>query len=86
MALRLCEQVVTTHTQVNDNILNVKDLFEQVLHRVFQMNLPASFKKVVIPPRPQSSMSSSRLPQEMMEKETAATRRSERTRTELVIS
>ena len=35
--------------QVNDNLLNFEDLLEQVLNGVFQMNLPASFKKVVIP-------------------------------------
>ena len=47
--LRSCEQAVTTPMQVNDNILNFDDLLEQILNGVFQMNLPASFKKVVIP-------------------------------------
>ena len=35
--------------QVYDNILNFEDLLEQVLNGAFQMNLPASFNKVVIP-------------------------------------
>ena len=48
----MCEQEVTTCTQVIDNILDFGDLLEQVLNGVFQMNLPASFKKVVIPTKP----------------------------------
>ena len=33
----------------DSNILNFDKLLEQILNGVFQMNLPASFKKVVIP-------------------------------------
>jgi hypothetical protein len=44
--LRLCEQAVTTHTQLNNNILKFEYLLQQVLNGIYQMNLPASFKKV----------------------------------------
>jgi hypothetical protein len=44
--LRSCKQASIAHTQVNNNVLKFKDLLKQVLNGVFQMNLPASFKKV----------------------------------------
>jgi hypothetical protein len=44
--LRLCKQASIARTQVNVNVLKFKDLLEQVLNSAFQMNLPASFKKV----------------------------------------
>jgi hypothetical protein len=43
---RSCEQASIARTQVNNNVLKFKDLLEQVLNGAFQMNLPASFKKV----------------------------------------
>jgi hypothetical protein len=46
--LRSCKQASIARTQVNDNVLEFKDLLEQVLNGAFQMNLPASFKKVAI--------------------------------------
>jgi hypothetical protein len=45
--LRLCKQASIACTQVNNNVLEFKDLLKQVLNSAFQMNLPASFKKVV---------------------------------------
>jgi hypothetical protein len=44
--LRSCKQASIVRTQVNSNVLKFKDLLEQVLNGAFQMNLPASFKKV----------------------------------------
>jgi hypothetical protein len=44
--LRLCEQASIACTQVNDNVLKFVDILEQMLNGAFQMNLPASFKKV----------------------------------------
>jgi hypothetical protein len=44
--LRSCKQASIACTQVNNNVLGFKDLLEQVLNGTFQMNLPASFKKV----------------------------------------
>ncbi len=44
--LRSCKQGSIAHTQVNNNVLKFEDLLEQVLNGAFQMNLPASFKKV----------------------------------------
>jgi hypothetical protein len=44
--LRLYKQASIACTQVNSNVLEFKDLLEQVLNGAFQMNLPASFKKV----------------------------------------
>jgi hypothetical protein len=45
----LCEQASFSHTQVNDNVLEFKDLLEQVLNRVFNLNLTAAFKKIKNP-------------------------------------
>ncbi len=45
--LRLRKQASIALTQVNDNVLKFEDLLKQVLNGAFQMNLPASFKKVV---------------------------------------
>jgi hypothetical protein len=45
--LRLCKQASIARTQVNDNVLKFEDLLKQVLNGTFQMNLSASFKKVV---------------------------------------
>ncbi len=44
--LRSCKQASIACTQVNNNVLKFEDLLEQVLNGAFQMNLPASFKKV----------------------------------------
>jgi hypothetical protein len=44
--LRSCEQASIACTQVNNNVLKFKDLLKQVLNGAFQMNFPASFKKV----------------------------------------
>jgi hypothetical protein len=45
----LCEQASFSCTQVNNNVLKFEDLLEQVLNRVFNLNLPASFKKIKNP-------------------------------------
>jgi hypothetical protein len=44
--LRSCKQASIACTQVNDNVLEFEDLLKQVLNGAFQINLPASFKKV----------------------------------------
>ncbi len=47
--LSLCKQASFSCTQVNDNILKFEDLLEQVLNGVFNLNLPAAFKKIENP-------------------------------------
>jgi hypothetical protein len=49
MWLSSCKQTSFSCTQVNDNILELKDLLEQVLNGVFNLNLPAAFKKIKDP-------------------------------------
>jgi hypothetical protein len=49
--LRMCEQVSISCTQEIDNVLNFDNLIDQVLNGSFQMNLPASFKKIDYSPR-----------------------------------
>jgi hypothetical protein len=49
--LRMCEQASISCTQVHDNILNFNDLLDQVLNGSFQMNLLASFKKIMKSPQ-----------------------------------
>ncbi len=44
--LRSCKQASISRAQVNNNVLKFEDLLKQVLNSAFQMNLPASFKKV----------------------------------------
>ncbi len=44
--MRSCKQASIARTQVNDNVLEFKDLLEQVLNSAFQMSLPASFNKI----------------------------------------
>ncbi len=44
--LRSCKQASIARTQVNNNVLEFKDLLKEVLSGAFQINLPASFKKV----------------------------------------
>jgi hypothetical protein len=44
--LRMCEQASISHAKVNNNILNFKDLLDQVLNGSFHVNLSASFKKI----------------------------------------
>ncbi len=44
--LRSCKQASIECTQVNNNVLKFKDLLKQVRNGAFQMNLPASLKKV----------------------------------------
>ena len=44
--MRSCKQASIACTQVNDKVLKFEDLLDQVLNGAFQMNLPASFKKV----------------------------------------
>jgi hypothetical protein len=45
----LYKQASFSRTQVNDNILKFKDLLKQVLNGVFNLNLPAAFKKIKKP-------------------------------------
>ncbi len=47
--LSLCKQVSFSCTQVIDNILEFEVLLEQVLNGVFNLNLPAAFKKIKNP-------------------------------------
>ncbi len=47
----MCEQASISCTQVHDNILNFNDLLDQVLNGSFQMNLLASFKKIMKSPQ-----------------------------------
>ena len=44
--LRLCKTAHNSLTQVNDRILQYKDLIDTVLNGTFHMNLPPSFAKV----------------------------------------
>ncbi len=44
-----CKQARISRTQVNDNVLKFKDLLEQVINGVFNLNLPAAFKKIKNP-------------------------------------
>jgi hypothetical protein len=44
--LRLCKTAHTSHTQVNNRILQFEDLIDTVLNGSFHMNLPPSFAKV----------------------------------------
>jgi hypothetical protein len=44
--LRSCKTAHNSHTQVNDKILQFKDLIDTVLNGTFHMNLPPSFAKV----------------------------------------
>jgi hypothetical protein len=47
----MCKQASISCKQVNDNILNFDNLLDQVLNEAFQMNHPASFKKIQNSPR-----------------------------------